>query len=250
MIKAFYIELKKLKHRKLFLLLIGFLTMLFFWVAVTTNADDAYVIANGYYSELYQLPIMNTILLPVFIAVIASRIWDTEHKGNTFKLLYTLQQRSSIYFAKSMLGVLFMLLISIGEFIIILLISNLYGFTQALPVKHMIIFCITTFLTNALLYFIQEILSCLFENQMVALSIGLIGSFLGLFGCFFARSAQQYIIWSYYSVLQTIGMNWDEVTREISYFEASLSLSHILILCILLVILIPTGNLLFAKHEV
>lgn len=250
MIKAFYIEIKKLKNRKLFLLLFGFLAMLFSWASMTAKANDAYFIANGYYSELYQLPIMNTILLPVFIAVIASRIWDTEHKGNTFKLLYTLQQRSSIYFAKSILGILFMLLISIGEFIIILLISNIHGFTQPFPVKHTVMFFITTFLTSALLYFIQEILSCLFENQMIALSVGLIGSFLGLFGCFFARSAQQYIIWSYYSVLQTIGMNWDEVTREISYFEAPLSVPHIIILCTLLVILIPIGNLLFAKREV
>ena len=38
---------------------------------------------------LYSLPVIEAILMPVMMAVLASRLWDMEIKGNTTKLLYT-----------------------------------------------------------------------------------------------------------------------------------------------------------------
>ena len=45
-----------------------------------------------------------TRLLPVLMAVLASRLWDVEVKGYTAKLLYTLQSRRSLFFGKAVFG--------------------------------------------------------------------------------------------------------------------------------------------------
>ncbi len=40
-------------------------------------------LANGYSALLYSLPVIEAILMPVMMAVLASRLWDIEIKGNT-----------------------------------------------------------------------------------------------------------------------------------------------------------------------
>lgn len=250
MICNFKIELKKLKHHKIPVLIAGILLLIFNWILLTTGTLDASEQETGYFNLLYQIPIMNTILLPLFLAILASRIWDIEHKGNTLKLLCTLQKREHIYRTKSILGILLIFLLSLGEAGIILLIGNLLSFTQPLPKTHMMAFIITTFIISVLIYLFQEILTFLFENQLVALSLGLIGSFAGLFFLFFARSLQQFVIWSYYCVLQTIGMNWDITTKITNYTEQPLSLPHFFFICILIVFIYPAGKWLFLKKEI
>ncbi len=50
------------------------------------------------------LPVIEAILMPVMMAVLASRLWDMEIKGNTTKLLYTLQSRRSLFAGKAVFG--------------------------------------------------------------------------------------------------------------------------------------------------
>lgn len=66
-----------------------------------TGADE---LANAYSALLYALPVMNAILMPIVMALIASRLWDMEVKGSTTKLLYTLQSRRSLFAGKALLG--------------------------------------------------------------------------------------------------------------------------------------------------
>lgn len=250
MICSFKTEFKKIKHRHFFLLLFGCLALFFLWMAWSLKSGSAEEYASGYFHILYELPMLNTIILPLFIAVIASRIWDTEHKGNTFKLLYTLQDRKNIYIAKSLLGVIFLFILSIGECVIVRLLGQIFHISQVFPTKHIVLLFATTLFTSLFLFFIQEIITFLFENQIIALATGLIGSFFGLFSIFFPRSLQQFVIWAYYSLLQTVGMDWDKSTKITTYYEAPMSLKHFLLLLIFVVISCIAGKKLFDKKEI
>ncbi len=246
----FKIEFKKLKHYKIPLLISGFLILIFCWILWVTGSMTTDELQSGYFNLLYQIPVMNTVLLPLFLAMLASRIWDIEHKGNAFKLLCTLQKRKNIYHVKSILGILLIFLLSLGEAAIILLTGKMPDFTQPLPKSHIAVFVITTFLTSIFLYLLQEILTFLFENQLVALSTGLIGSFAGLFFLLFARRFQQFVIWTYYCLLQTVGMNWDAATKIISYTKQPLSLPHLFLICLFNILIYPMGKILFEKKEI
>lgn len=76
---------------------------LYLWLGSTapTGQDE---LANAYSALFFGAPIINTILLPVLMAVLASRLWDVEVKGYTAKLLYTLQSRRSLFFGKAVFG--------------------------------------------------------------------------------------------------------------------------------------------------
>ena len=86
---AFRAELQKAHRRHdlaLCLLIPGIVVL---WVGGLAPADPE-ELANGYSALLYSLPVIEAILMPVMMAVLASRLWDMEIKGNTTKLLYTL----------------------------------------------------------------------------------------------------------------------------------------------------------------
>ncbi len=69
----------------------------------------------AYSALFYSLPVINTILMPLIMAVLASRLWDMEIKGCTPKLLYTLQSRRSLFAGKAVFGVLEVLLVTVLE---------------------------------------------------------------------------------------------------------------------------------------
>lgn len=120
MIAAFHTELKKMRRRHFPLLMLCLYGFLFLWCAMDfRNVDDA-ARASGYFSMLYSLPTINTVVFPLFLAVLASRIWDTEHKGNTLKLLCTLEKRGNIFFAKSLIGTLLFAVTACFECLLIL----------------------------------------------------------------------------------------------------------------------------------
>ena len=102
---AFRAELQKAHRRHdlaLCLLIPGIVVL---WVGGLAPADPE-ELANGYSALLYSLPVIEAILMPVMMAVLASRLWDMEIKGNTAKLLYTLQSRRSLFAGKAVFGLL------------------------------------------------------------------------------------------------------------------------------------------------
>ncbi|MFQ7552341.1 MAG: ABC transporter permease [Blautia marasmi] len=191
-------EHQKQKHRRIWLVPLGFLVILFLWVSVNRRSFTAEDLAMGYSYILYQLPLLNVVLLPVMTAVIASRLCDMEIKGNTLKQLYTLQKRSSFYDWKFIHELKYLLAFTIGEGIMIPLMGAFCHFTQKLP---LILSCSigTSTLVGLVLLTLQHFLSLMSNNQIIPLLAGLIGSFLGLFSMFFPPAAARFVLWGYFS---------------------------------------------------
>ena len=103
MLQALHAEWQKARRRHDLMLCLVFAVILYLWLGSTapTGQDE---LANAYSALFYGVPIINTILLPVLMAVLASRLWDVEVKGCTAKLLYTLQSRRSLFFGKAVFG--------------------------------------------------------------------------------------------------------------------------------------------------
>ena len=101
-------ELQKARRRHdlIVCLLVPVMALLWCQSAAPTGADE---LASAYSALFYSLPIINTILMPLAMAILASRLWDVEVKGCTPKLLYTLQSRRSLFAAKAALGLRVML---------------------------------------------------------------------------------------------------------------------------------------------
>lgn len=68
----------------------------------------------------YNLPVMNTLLMPLMISVIASRVCDMEVKGDTLKILYTMQKQESFFDFKYLNCLRYITVFVIGQGLMIL----------------------------------------------------------------------------------------------------------------------------------
>lgn len=110
---AFCVELQKAhrRHDLLFCLLVPLIVMLWTGSLLSPGPDE---LANAYSALFYSIPVDNVLIFPIVMAVLASRLWDMEVKGSTWKLLYTLQSRRSLFLGKALFGIMEVLLVNLS----------------------------------------------------------------------------------------------------------------------------------------
>lgn len=217
--RIFLTELKKIRRRHIGLLYAAALFLIFIWLLWAMHDMDEVITQQGYYYLLLSLPLMNGIFLPTILACVESRLCDIEIKGNTFKLLCTMQPRHSIYHVKLLLGMIYLACFSLAETAMIPLLGTLFQVEQALPAGSVCIFLFSTFTVSAVLILLQQPLSLLSENQLFPLFFGVGGTFVGIFSWFFPQLPIRYMLpWGYYCVGTNINLYYEESTRTSTYY--------------------------------
>lgn len=247
--KQLLVEWKKARRRKIWLVVLSSVVLIALWV-IWGYHPSAEQRAMGYHALFYQLPLLNTIVQPIVMAVLASRIWDTEHKGDLYKLLYTLQNRTALWNAKTSYG-LFCALTSVClQAVFVLFFGRLYQITQPLDYGTVFWMTLCLFAVHSMLFLIQQIVTVQCENQVAALALGLVGSFFGLFSAFFPESFQFAVPWAYYALLSTVGMNWEEDTRLITYYVLPPRVWLLVFVLGICVVLYAIGRFILKRKEV
>ena len=103
-------EAMKQKGKRNILVPVAFLALLFFWTLFLLKGIKQEELPFGYFSLLYQYPVMNAILVPLMVSVTASRICDMEVKGDTMKILFTLEKRGHFFDCKFLMGMKYLVL--------------------------------------------------------------------------------------------------------------------------------------------
>ena len=88
--KLLGLEFYKCRRRKIVLLCAAVLGIEVFWMAATISRQDQDTLQQGWMMLLYNLAMVDAIVLPLSVAALASRNCELEHKGNTWKLLETM----------------------------------------------------------------------------------------------------------------------------------------------------------------
>lgn len=218
-------EQKKSRRRRIWLVPLAFLGFQAVWMLWQLNTSAADDLQTGYTMVLYNLPMINAIILPIMVAVIASRLCDMEIKGDTLKLLYTMQKRTVFYDCKYLSGLKYILLFALGQAAMIVSYGRLFHFGEPLVPSELLAAGSVVFAVSAALLCIQQALSLFSDNQILPLVVGLAGSFLGLFSMFFPPSVSRFVLWGYYAAFPTAGMNWDAATRYTEYYKMVFPLS-------------------------
>ena len=187
------------------------------WVGGLAPADPE-ELANGYSALLYSLPVIEAILMPVMMAVLASRLWDMEIKGNTAKLLYTLQSRRSLFAGKAVFGVLEVLLVTVLELACVPVLGRVHGYTEAFPTGQLVYLFVCTLAVDAMLFFGEFLLMLWVGNPLPALCVGIVGALVGLFSAFMPPLASYFVPFGYYIPLSAYEVaNWDQATHTVTY---------------------------------
>ena len=209
---------------------------------------------NGYRLYLYQLPIVYSIFLPVMCMVVASRLADLEHKGQEMKMLRCMSRSGAIFDAKLIYGLAIVSACTILFWAIVPVWAKLFqGVEGPLPWREGLCQLCFVLICTAVVYTLQHSISLLVKNQAVALGIGSLGCFYGLFALYIQSAALRRILpWGYYAALAFMGLfGWSKETR---YSEAWLEnmgydyLSLVLLLVMGLAIYL-LGRSLFMRRE-
>ena len=214
--KHLLIETKKHKRRHNLLLFLGIilLEMLFLY----GNYHNEKGLTDGWMILFYNMPIMNSLFLPVLISTFASRLMDIEHRGEMLKCIYTFTSPQQLFAVKAIYGLLSLCLLVASQCISILFMAKILAFPLDFPVGYLLYYGINTLFSCSMLFLLHLTLSYFFRNQAVSVSVGLIGSFLGLFSAYLPPSTFQKLLpWSTFLNGLFIQMDWNRETRDVKW---------------------------------
>lgn len=217
MVRSLYAEVQKARRRHdlLACLLIPLAVLLWAGYSAPDGAEDLH---SAFHALFYTLPVMNTVLMPVGMAMLASRLWDVEIKGNFPKLLYTLQSRRALFAAKALLGTGEVLLIAALELAGALGLGRFNGYTDFPAGEQLAYYFVCTVVVSLMLFFSELLLTILLANPLPALCTGITGALIGLFSGFMPPLVGYFVPWGYYIPLGSyILASWDADTRVAVY---------------------------------
>lgn len=245
-----YAEQKKTRHRYIWLVPLCFFLFESIWIIWQLSNSRPEEFITGYLMLFYNMPVMNTVLLPLMVAIIASRLCDMEIKGDTLKLLYTLQNRSRFFDCKFLGGAKYFLFFTFSHGILFLLLGRIYHFKNPLKPYMLLFYLALTFSVCMILLAIQQTLSLMSNSQIMPLAAGLAGSFLGLFSLFFPEPVARLVIWGYFAAFPCVRMDWSPSDRISRFYEIPVSVSGFLIFLAIGICIYIICRILFTKKEV
>lgn len=216
--RTLFAELKKSRRRHNTLAAVSISLFVLLWATQTGGSGEGRL-EQGYSGLFYAVPVMNTVVMPLGTAVLASRLWDLESKEKSCRMLLTLQSRGALFLGKSAVGLLQILLIGLIESVGIPALGKHFGYTEVLDWGQLGWLAINTFMVNTMLFLLWLLLSIRFDNQVPTLAAGLMGSLSGLFAAFMPPLVSYFMPWGYYIPLSTIRMDWNQETRIVHYYS-------------------------------
>lgn len=243
------LELKKTKRRGMWLVIVALLVVQCGWLIYAEGNGKN--ITQGWLPLLYDLPLLNSIMVPTFIAVVASRLIDMEHKGNSWKLLETVQSKYSIYLGKISYGLGCVFCFSAVQLVMLFAVGRYLGFQGSPDIWAFALYFVETFVITFILFLLQMVISIVFANQAVSLCVGLCGSMAGLFLMFMGpwNVIKNILPWGHYGATMFVGMDWNQETRVCTYYYANQENHIIWFILLWLVVLLYGGWKLFCKMD-
>lgn len=200
------LEFYKIRRRGIFL------TALFLCGAEgawTAYSAQQYLEENGthlVWNNLFtNLALLHGLFLPMAIAVLASRICDMEHKGDTWKLLGTAAEpMNRLYFSKFLCAFLILTFTLTAELAVLIVFGIWKGFPVPIPMDLILPIYFGTLLVSVFVLALQQWISMAVSNQLVALIVGMAGAFLGFVGALFPAQVRIAFPWCAYADLSSV----------------------------------------------
>ena len=244
-------EFQKIKRKKIALTMCALICVQFAWLLWSGSHPDENERLNGWIAMLYDLPLVSVIMMPTIMSVLASRLADVEHKGNTYKLLNTLRRPGALYHAKVLCGTLFILAISAAQFIFVIALGYARGYVGHPEWKYYATAFVLNFACCLSLYLLQLLLSMLFFNQMIPLVAGLAGSMLGLILMYVKMYS--FLPWGGFLSATQVSMDWNPATRVIHFYyreHSPVELCAVAMIFVWIVVFYTAGRILFTRKEI
>ena len=247
--KLLRLEFYKCRRRKIVLVCAAVLAVELVWMGAFFTRQDAEDLKWGWMLLLYNLAMVDAIILPLSVATLASRNCELEHKGSTWKLLETMASPGRLYAAKLGWGALVLAALLVLRSGLFLAVGIAQGFEGGIPWGRFGLFTLISWAVSMMAYALQQGLSLRFANQAAALVCGISGSFLGILSMLFPPALTRCVPWGYYGLMSLVAMDWNAVTRVTRFHWQWPHPTDAALLALWAAVFLAVGRTLFIRKE-
>ncbi len=246
MISLFKCEFMKTRRRYVFMTAWAILAAFLAWIYPRHQSAD--LLRLGWMENLYELPLVNAIFMPLLSIIVSSRLCDIEHKGYMLKQLAVTEKRGKIYDAKLIYGLAIMMSCVMISWGMTIAFGYHVGYQGGVPIKLYLFYLLFTAVPTISVYLFQYTLSLCFKNQAIPFFVGAMGTFLGTFSMFLPQFPwlRRSLIWGYYGALSFVGLfGW---TKENRYQYAHFDVIGIDWLSFIILVFVCVGMYLIGRE--
>ena len=246
LVRSVHLEFRKAHRKHLWLVSFALLAVELAWLVYSETRSDLPV--TDYREFLFQLPILNAIFLPLLATVVASTVCDIEFRANMLKELLVMERPGTLYAAKWLACALVLAAVVAVQAAALVAIGSYFGY-GSFPPAELALYCMSTFAVCLFIATVIQVLSFFSSNQFVPLAAGVALAFFGLFSMYLPPIVAQFVPSSYFALLSTVGMVYDEATRVSTFFPVDWSYPHFLVIVVLTAVLYALSARTFSRKE-
>ena len=188
MIKAIAMEFRKIRRRRVWAIVAALVFVQILWSLWGVQRMDAHDLSQGWMYFLYQFPLLNSIMMPIIAAVVASRLCDIEHKGQMFKIINTVMPAQRLFAAKFFCGALYMLAAVILQLVVIVAVGYATGFDGNPPSDKLLYYLLFTTVVNLTILLLQQVCRFCLRTRWFLLQLALSGALPDSLLCIFRKA--------------------------------------------------------------
>lgn len=242
-------EFFKSRRKHTFLIVLAFAVIELLWLLWSFRTGQKH--EDGWFDILYNIPVLDGVICPIFAAVMAGQNADLEHRGGTYKMLFTMQKRTSLFNAKAAFGAMITVLFFALQTANIFIIGMLYKFSGLPPYDKILLTAFLGFLVTMAVYLLQLDISMTLKNQFVPFAVGVAGSFCGMFLLFLPyKLLRELVLWGNYGALSLVILDWDYATRTGEFYWQEPDMIGITIVIVWLMTTYILGLVMSERKEV
>lgn len=245
---ALALEFAKLRRKSVWLICLGTAAVCIVWLA-SDAARAAQGAQDGTASLLYTAPLVNSIVLTLFAAVISSRVCETDHEAQALKELLCLQRPAALFAAKLACSLALIVATVAMETAGLAALAAYKGFADQLGLSGLAAFAACQVGPAFAVAALVQAVALRWENQFASLAVGIALSLAGLFSLFFPPVVQRLVPSGYFGLLSCVHMDWDAATRVTSYYAVPFAWGDAALLAAICVAVIAVSVIWFSRKE-
>lgn len=247
------LEFYKLRRKKLFLMTFLFVVVEILWCIMNSNRTitrNPDMLSGFEYSYIIMnFVTLNGLFFPILISIITSRISDIEHKGDTWKLLKSsVAPLNSIYFSKFLCTTILISVSVLMQLLSIILFGCFGDMIEPFSLILLLKYTFGTILVSTAIIALHLWIATVIPNQMIAITFGMVGSFIGLTSGLFYQGIRRLFIWSYYLELSPLNYAYDNASGP-SVYRIDMNLLIIIIIFLIGMLIYYIGRNHLLKKE-
>ena len=203
---ALLTEIRKYVRSKIFLVLLLLVVFETLWVsaAVFISMGKETEIVKSIAYPILQSGQIHALLMPLFIAVLASKVAVLEHDAQAYKLLFaTRLQPAYLYLGKLFILLIYVAIVTLCHVSTLFFIASVTGVVGEKWVL-LSVYALGIFIAGVAVSALQLFLAMRFEKQQVALLFGGVGALLGVSAKFVPLGIAIVLPWQYFGLMTPV----------------------------------------------